>query len=279
MGSTPPNRSGGRSGEGGMSSQQGAHRCRHHPESDDVASGVALAPAGSWTSSSPRPPPAPPVPSRSVSTRWFWVQSNTITTLYRLNVRCTMAVRCGVIYCGRRSPPSPVGVGRHRLPDGGQGRSRSTPPTHPRRESPIVSSAGSCDDPRPRPTPPRTAWWPDWRHHALLTDLDDDAVLASAEQFHRHHAVVELPSANSRGRRGGTTSRRQLPRQLGLAAMRRARPQPDPLDRRHGEVRLNDELTVARTMRTRLITMPDDSSTAAGDQPAVPRTMAMGETR
>ena len=32
--------------------------------------------------------------------------------------------------------------------------------------------------------------WPDWRHHAFLTDLDDDAVTVDA--FHRHHAVVEL---------------------------------------------------------------------------------------
>ena len=32
--------------------------------------------------------------------------------------------------------------------------------------------------------------WPDWRHHAFLTDLDGDAV--EVDKFHRHHAVVEL---------------------------------------------------------------------------------------
>jgi hypothetical protein len=32
--------------------------------------------------------------------------------------------------------------------------------------------------------------WPDWRHHAFLTDLDGDAVTVDA--FHRQHAVVEL---------------------------------------------------------------------------------------
>jgi len=32
--------------------------------------------------------------------------------------------------------------------------------------------------------------WPDWRHHAFITDLTNDAV--SADAFHRHHAVVEL---------------------------------------------------------------------------------------
>ena len=32
--------------------------------------------------------------------------------------------------------------------------------------------------------------WPDWRHHAFITDVGDDPV--SADLFHRHHAVVEL---------------------------------------------------------------------------------------
>ncbi len=32
--------------------------------------------------------------------------------------------------------------------------------------------------------------WPDWRHHAFITDLVIDAV--DADVFHRHHAVVEL---------------------------------------------------------------------------------------
>ena len=36
----------------------------------------------------------------------------------------------------------------------------------------------------------QAALWPDWRHHAFLTDLDDDT--ATLDKFHRHHAVVEL---------------------------------------------------------------------------------------
>jgi hypothetical protein len=32
--------------------------------------------------------------------------------------------------------------------------------------------------------------WPDWRHFAFLTDLDGDTV--ATDEFHRHHAVVEL---------------------------------------------------------------------------------------
>ena len=32
--------------------------------------------------------------------------------------------------------------------------------------------------------------WPDWRHHAFLTDLDGDVV--EVDRFHREHATVEL---------------------------------------------------------------------------------------
>jgi hypothetical protein len=32
--------------------------------------------------------------------------------------------------------------------------------------------------------------WPDWRHHAYITNTTLDAV--AADQFHRNHAIVEL---------------------------------------------------------------------------------------
>ena len=32
--------------------------------------------------------------------------------------------------------------------------------------------------------------WPDWRHHAFITNTDHDT--AAADEFHRAHAVVEL---------------------------------------------------------------------------------------
>ena len=37
--------------------------------------------------------------------------------------------------------------------------------------------------------------WPDWRHHAFLTDLNGthvDGTHVDVVKFHRHHAVVEL---------------------------------------------------------------------------------------
>jgi hypothetical protein len=36
----------------------------------------------------------------------------------------------------------------------------------------------------------QAALWPDWRHHALITNTDLDTV--AADEFHREHAVVEL---------------------------------------------------------------------------------------
>jgi hypothetical protein len=38
--------------------------------------------------------------------------------------------------------------------------------------------------------PAQTQLWPDWRHHAFITNLDIDAV--EADQFHRDHATIEL---------------------------------------------------------------------------------------
>ena len=38
--------------------------------------------------------------------------------------------------------------------------------------------------------PTQATLWPDWRHHAFITNTDLDTV--AADQFHREHAVVEL---------------------------------------------------------------------------------------
>ncbi len=38
--------------------------------------------------------------------------------------------------------------------------------------------------------PTQLELWPDWRHHAFITNLDTPVV--AADQFHRDHATVEL---------------------------------------------------------------------------------------
>ena len=72
--------------------------------------------------------------------------------------------------------------------------------------------------------------WPDWRHHAFLTDLDGDAV--DVDAFHRRPRRRRARHPRPQGgRRARARAVGQLPRQQRLAAMRGAGPQPDPLDR------------------------------------------------
>ena len=42
--------------------------------------------------------------------------------------------------------------------------------------------------------------WPDWRHHAFLTDLDGDVI--DVDRFHREHATVELAIKDLKGGAG-----------------------------------------------------------------------------
>ena len=118
----------------------------------------------------------------------FW-SGATIATLNRLGVRYTMAVRCG----NKAVAAAIAGISEDAWVDigytcdgvaqvaectyaSGRGRHRVT-----RRM--IVRRTRLTDKAQAR-------LWPDWRHHAFLTDLDADAVTVDA--FHRHHAVVEL---------------------------------------------------------------------------------------
>jgi hypothetical protein len=97
--------------------------------------------------------------------------------------------------------------------------------------------------------------WPNWRHFAFLTDLGGDAVELDA--FHRHHAVVELAIRDLKEGAGlehipsGHFFANGAWLQCAVLAhnlMRWATTigQPAPVDR----------LSVARTIRTRLIAVP-----------------------
>ena len=77
--------------------------------------------------------------------------------------------------------------------------------------------------------PAQRRLWPDWRHHAFITNTALDAV--AADQFHRQHAVVELAIRDLKE----GTGLEHIPsghyaRQRRLARLRRARPQPRHLD-------------------------------------------------
>jgi hypothetical protein len=97
--------------------------------------------------------------------------------------------------------------------------------------------------------------WPDWRHFAFLTDLPGDA--ATLDAFHRHHAVVELAIRDLKESSGlehvpsGNFSANSAWLQCAVLANNLTRwsvtiGEPGPVER----------LTVARTVRTRLIAVP-----------------------
>ncbi len=110
----------------------------------------------------------------------FW-SKDTIATLGRLDVRYTMAVRTGNTAVARAiaAIPETVWVDVDYTPDG---QAQVAECTYNGRRL-IVRRTRLADRDQAR-------LWPDWRHHAFLTDLAGDATEVDA--FHRQHAVTEL---------------------------------------------------------------------------------------
>ena len=96
--------------------------------------------------------------------------------------------------------------------------------------------------------------WPDWRHHAFLTDLDGDVI--DVDRFHREHATVELAIKDLKAGAGlehlpsGVFSANSAWFQIAILAHNMCR----------WTARLGghetDRLIVARTTRTRLVALP-----------------------
>jgi Transposase DDE domain group 1 len=97
--------------------------------------------------------------------------------------------------------------------------------------------------------------WPDWRHHAFLTDLTDDTI--TIDQFHRQHAVVELAIRDLK--EGAGLEHCPSGQFCANAAWLGCAVLAHNLIRwtvRLGNVHPHDQLTVTRTVRTRLIALP-----------------------
>jgi hypothetical protein len=191
----------------------------------------------------------------------FW-SNDTIATLGRLDVRYTMAVRTSTKEASAaiaRIPQNawttidyPAG-GEAQVAEcaytTGSGRQRTT-----RRL--IVRRTRLTDTVQQR-------LWPDWRHHAFLTDIDGDAVTVDA--FHRHHAVVELAIRDLKEAAGlehvpsGNFHANSAWLQCAVLAHNLIR-----WTAILGDVRVESELTVARTIRTRLISPPGRLVNRAG---------------
>ena len=106
--------------------------------------------------------------------------------------------------------------------------------------------------------------WPDWRHHAFLTDVAGDVV--DVDRFHREHATVELAIKDLKAGAGlehlpsGVFSANSAWFQIAILAHNMMR-----WTTRLGG-RDTDRLIVARTVRTRLLALPGRLVNHAGQQ-------------
>ena len=183
----------------------------------------------------------------------FWCNDN-IATLARLDVRYTMAVRTN-----NKGPAKAIvaidedaWVDIDYTPDG---QAQVAECTYKGRRL-IVRRTRLTDSHQAK-------LWPDWRHFGFLTDLPDDAV--SLDAFHRQHAVVELAIRDLKEGAGlehvpsGNFSANSAWLQCAVLAHNLIRwsatvDQDPPVD----------QLTVARTVRTRLIAVPGRLVNRAG---------------
>ena len=130
-------------------------------------------------------------PTRELTVRFdsgFW-NNDTMLNLSRLDVRFTMAIRTnvGAVQTAIAGIAEEAWQSIEYTCDGeaqvaecaytsGQGKKRITRRLVVRRTRLTGKSQQKL--------------WPDWRHHAFLTDLDGDVV--EVDRFHREHATVEL---------------------------------------------------------------------------------------
>jgi hypothetical protein len=179
----------------------------------------------------------------------FWAK-DTITTLKRLDVRFTMAVRCGfkAVATAIEAIDEDAWIDIA-YPDGGQAQVAETTYTTGRHTLRLIVR-------RTRLTgQAQQRLWPDWRHHAFLTDLTGDVV--EVDRFHRHHATIELAIRDLKGGAGlnhvpsGRFHANSAWLQCAVLAHNLTR-----WTALLGDIRVDDQLTVARSIRTRLLALP-----------------------
>jgi hypothetical protein len=202
-------------------------------------------------------------PDRPLTIRFdsgFW-NNDTMINLTRLNVRFTMAVRTsvGAVQTAIAAIPDDVWRPIDYTCDGeaqvaecdytsGHGTKRVTRRLIVRRTRLTAKTQQKL--------------WPDWRHHAFLTDLDGDVV--EVDRFHREHATVELAIKDLKAGAGlehlpsGVFSANSAWFQIAILAHNICR----------WTARLGghdtDRLIVARTIRTRLLALPGRLVNRAG---------------
>ena len=191
----------------------------------------------------------------------FWA-NDTILALNRLNVRYTMAVRCSSkgINNAIAAIPDDAWTPIDYTDDGeaevaecdyttGAGKNKVT-----RRL--IVRRTRLTDK-------HQLKLWPDWRHFGFLTDLDGTAI--EIDKFHRQHAVVELAIRDLKEGAGlehvpsGNFHANSAWLQCAVLAHNMIR-----WTAIAGKIRIENQLVVARTLRTRLLAIPGRLINRAG---------------
>ena len=111
--------------------------------------------------------------------------------------------------------------------------------------------------------PAQAALWPDWRYHAFITSLDTP--LVEVDEFHRDHASVELAIRDLK--EGAGLEHCPSGKFFANAAWLACGVLAHNLYRwtvAIGDLHPNDKLTVARTVRTRLLALPGRLVNRAG---------------
>jgi hypothetical protein len=179
----------------------------------------------------------------------FW-SKHTITKLKRLDVRFTMAIRCGfkAVAAAIEQIDDNAWVDIA-YPDGGQAQVAETAYTTGRHTLRLIVR-------RTRLTGrAQQQLWPQWRHHAFLTDLTGDVV--TVDRFHRQHATIELAIRDLKEGAGlehvpsGRFHANSAWLQCAVLAHNLTR-----WTATLGKIRVDDQLVVARSIRTRLLALP-----------------------
>jgi hypothetical protein len=179
----------------------------------------------------------------------FWAK-DTITTLRRLDVRFTMAVRCGfsAVAAAIETIDENAWVDI-KYPDGGEAQVAETTYTTGRHTLRLVVRRTRLTDRA------QQQLWPHWRHHAFLTDLSGDIV--AVDRFHRQHATIELAIRDLKEGAGlqhvpsGRFHANSAWLQCAVLAHNLTR-----WTAVLGEIRVDDQLVVTRSIRTRLLALP-----------------------
>jgi len=182
----------------------------------------------------------------------FWSYA-LIDTLNRLKVSWSITVRINPAITKAINAIDEKAWVPITYPDGGEGQVAETiyvtgKGKHQRRLRLVVRRTRLTE-------PAQRALWPDWRHHGFITNLDLPVV--AMDQFHRDHATVELTIRDLK--EGAGMQHCPSGHFYANAAWLACAVLAHNLTRwtaRLGGVHPDTELTVARTVRTRLLALP-----------------------